>query len=444
MSKMPKSLPNPGYVYETEVALMEERLQKLTELQKDEVHFFDNKLNIALGLFGGLLLGHGASVETLSYFGTGETGTVYDAGIAVWNEKTRHNLIRPITVVQHLYPDREFTLWNDTRVQGKYFQPLIRVMPHSEYPSGSSCMCQAVADFVDELFPTLGLNWPDVEGVPDFLRAQPVDKSNIAMYPVIPPNTAMPFIPGTGNPNPSAAGYTTAALSERCGTSRLEGGMHFTASVPDGRELCKDLGANTAKSMSALISGDVKLLAGTKPCGSPETCTSVYDAPWFDVVSAREATLGPLPPGATGNDMPFALVDRNHILMISMMASTIPSISKYETTIQLRVTNTMENLFWNSVAAFSPEIKAVHFGQDKLIGSPTVQNLDPKRHTTDARLMTAANAFAAAFPLLLPEVGMAFKKLLPCIWRLLAQTETPGEHGHRFIAGGCLPNQSRH
>jgi hypothetical protein len=88
----------------------------------------------------------------------------------------------------------------------------IRVMPHSEYPSGSGCICTAISQYIDT-----------------FLEAE---------YGVSSIETTWMF---------EESGSTTTLkdmteLQEVCGKSRLMGGMHFTASVPDSYRLCDGVG----------------------------------------------------------------------------------------------------------------------------------------------------------------------------------------------------------
>lgn len=83
-------------------------------------------------------------------------------------------------------------------------------MPHAEYPSGSGCICIAVAQFIDEF---LSDQYGDasIETTWDF-DIGPITFDNMM------------------------------ELANICGESRLWGGMHFTASVPDSYELCDGVG----------------------------------------------------------------------------------------------------------------------------------------------------------------------------------------------------------
>eukprot|EP00964_Phaeocystis_antarctica_P045450 scaffold26167_cov59-Phaeocystis_antarctica.AAC.1 len=110
-----------------------------TEQQTDEVAFFDGKLNVAIGISASMLLGYGQTVEEILLHSVGETAAVHDSGVAVWKNKLQNSRIRPTSVIQALYPERRFIINNNVSVLGKYFQALVRTMPHSEYPSGSAC-----------------------------------------------------------------------------------------------------------------------------------------------------------------------------------------------------------------------------------------------------------------------------------------------------------------
>jgi hypothetical protein len=87
----------------------------------------------------------------------------------------------------------------------------IRVMPHSEYPSGSGCICLAISQYIDT-----------------FLEAEYGDTSI---------ETTWMF-----EESGSKTFASMKELQEVCGESRLMGGMHFTASVPDSYELCDGVG----------------------------------------------------------------------------------------------------------------------------------------------------------------------------------------------------------
>merc|ERR1739838_1103385 len=108
-------------------------------------------------------------------------------------------------------------------IKARDFEALIRVMPHPEFPSGSSCLCSTYMEFVDE-YTSRHLN-------------------------------------GTIQ-NITAFGQTYADMTEVadiCGESRLWGGMHFKAAIPAGVEICKGLGSMAVDFVDSIKDNTVQL-----------------------------------------------------------------------------------------------------------------------------------------------------------------------------------------
>jgi hypothetical protein len=421
------------YNYPLEVDLLIKKLSNITtQKQKTEIKFFDGKLNIALGMIGKLLLGYGQSIEEIMLHSFGETTAVHDSGVAVWKNKLLHSRIRPTTAIQTLYPEKRFAINEGIEVLGKHFQALVRVMPHSEYPSGSACVCQAIEEYLTDFWPELSLT---SQGVPVVFNA--------ASTPVILPNAMMSNIPLTGAANPEPSGYTARTISSRCGETREEGGMHFTPAVPAARTLCAGMGSATASKTKTLIPGlktgatsvrgainptppcEASCCAAASACSLSDqaacasSCTGPWKMPWFDVVDARMQAFG-LPDRTTATTMmaPFFQADRNHIMIVGAMGGVVPEILKSETIFQFRYTNTIDNLVWNSIAANSDSLKVLKFGQSKDAQEPIIRS---GHITSDARVVTAVHAVGAALTLLLPtatadfEASLAYAVLSPTI-----------------------------
>lgn len=116
-------------------------------------------------------------------------------------------------------------------------------MPHAEYPSGSACLCEAVVEYVRTFLgfdnfltePTLGfpltLTWPELSSIKEPLTTPAQD-------------VTLTFT-------------SWSQVSEVCGQSRLNGGMHFTASVEAGQELCRESGRIIAEAYLNLRDGVV-------------------------------------------------------------------------------------------------------------------------------------------------------------------------------------------
>jgi len=427
MNQLPPMTVVPPAAYADYPKLVDAVIEKMasvtTQTQKDEIAFFDSKLNIALGIIGSMLFGYGQSVEEIMLHSFGETTAVHDSGVAVWKDKLLNSRIRPTSVIQQLYPEKQFKINNGITVSGRHFQALARVMPHSEYPSGSACVCQAVDEFLSEFWPNLTLT---SQGNP-----VPFDP---AVTPVILPNALLATVPLTGTINPSASGYTARTINTRCGETREEGGMHFTPAVPAGRELCAGMGSATAATTKTLIPGVTEgittiraAISSTAPCEATccaiavkcslaeegacaAKCTGTWDLPWFDVVDARIEAFD-LPDRTTATTMaaPFFQADRNHIILVTVFGSLVPNLLLSEAIFQFRYTNTIDNLWWNAIAANSEFLKVIKYGQSQVAEEPIVRS---GKKTSDARMLTAVHAVGAAISLLLPDAIPTFKESL--------------------------------
>ena len=112
-------------------------------------------------------------------------------------------------------------------------------MPHAEYPSGSGCICISWASAMIESFGA-----DDVTSLlPDGLQLS-FDAFSSKKEPLSTPSSDI-----------SVSYNSFSEVAQRCGETRLEGGMHFTASVPDSFALCKDIGTKIAKNMRLLANG---------------------------------------------------------------------------------------------------------------------------------------------------------------------------------------------
>ena len=129
-----------------------------------------------------------------------------------------------------------------TSFPGDEFEAYIRTMPHSEYPSASACICTAWAQAMQELFGTDDLR--PVVGQ-DGLEVSFAAKSSV-QEPLSTPSEDI-----------SVFYKSWSEIGQRCGETRLEGGMHFTDSVPNGAILCQNIGVTTANYMESVYSGIV-------------------------------------------------------------------------------------------------------------------------------------------------------------------------------------------
>jgi len=188
------------------------------ETKKNAITLFDDKLKVRRVLqdaiteqFG--VPGHMSFQEYLVFL-IGISSAEIDGLVQAWAEKVKHDLVRPTTVIKHWDDDNLLTFGGDrnadgpTNIKARDFEAFIRVMPHGEFPSGSSCLCSTYKEFVDK--------WT-------------MEKYN---------GTIMNF----GNVYNDLTFNDMTELMEMCGESRLWGGMHYEAAIPAGVETCSGLG----------------------------------------------------------------------------------------------------------------------------------------------------------------------------------------------------------
>ena len=195
----------------------------------------DNKINLAGGMIMRLREKYSLSLEAQVFYHYGYTSSEVDAVLLAWREKVKHDRIRPTSLVQ-MRGDEMLTSWvGPSEHRAADWVPFKRVMPHSEYPSGSGCICTAVKDYVDAFMQdaygeaSIETTWEFAAGSskvqPGAVPAEPITKIFANM----------------------------TELRDMCGVSRLWGGMHFSASVPDSYSLCEGVGNAGYTMMQSLL-----------------------------------------------------------------------------------------------------------------------------------------------------------------------------------------------
>jgi hypothetical protein len=233
------------------------RMAALDDVKKMQVEAFDNKVLIANAVFGafvGKVLTDGyqdsvlgkegltLSYERLVHFVAGYIAAEYDSVIIAWKEKVAYDLIRPTSTIKRWKGGtKDITTWAQFNGVQSFkstdFEAYKRVMPHSEYVSGTSCLFESVKEYVEGYLATINL-----------------DPTN---FPV----TIGPYAPGSSNVEPGLTPaaeltltYSTiAAMADEGSESRLDGGMHFGAAVPGGKVLCSGIADYTIDGIFALL-----------------------------------------------------------------------------------------------------------------------------------------------------------------------------------------------
>ena len=249
--------PNPRYDYREEALQVVEELRQTANSpeRRSKIDFFDNKLAVraAIQVAARQQLEDIHSFQDHLGFIHGLSSAEYDAILLSWREKVRHDLVRPTTVIQRWGSD-ELETYNGDRestasatIMARDFQAYQRVMPHSEYPSASACLCSSYAEFADAF---VASNYPD-EGSLNQIK---VGEGGLQVNC----EGEFPFAPLVQYGCSDADQYTfesMADLSHQCGQSRLWGGMHFSKSVPAAEELCSGLGQASFDYVEGLQNG---------------------------------------------------------------------------------------------------------------------------------------------------------------------------------------------
>mmetsp|Transcript_26338 Transcript_26338/g.72719 ORF Transcript_26338/g.72719 Transcript_26338/m.72719 type:complete len:546 (+) Transcript_26338:155-1792(+) len=249
--------PKPSYSksLRKEAQAVVERMSTLDDTKKLEVEVFDDKGRVTESVVSSLAFamveqgyvesvldpkpGIAITYERGIQFLMGLEAANLDSIIMAWKEKVAYDLIRPTTVIKN-WGSEQITTWagpgNDVQTfSAKNFEAYKRVMPHSEYVSGSACLFQYMEDFLTYFTTKTGID-------PNFpIVFPPVPPGGSNVEPNSTPSSEIQLI----YPNITAMAY---AGSE----SRLNGGMHFGDSVPGAKKLCQNLGQKVAKRVLAL------------------------------------------------------------------------------------------------------------------------------------------------------------------------------------------------
>jgi hypothetical protein len=163
----------------------------------------------------------------------------FDAGIVAWQEKARHDAVRPFTAIRHVYRDNPVTAWGGpgkgtvSDLPATEWESYLPVADHPEYPSGSACFCAAHTQSARRYLKSDALNWNI-----------PAPRGSSRIEPGITPasDIVLDF-------------PTWTDFSRDCGQSRVWGGVHFQAAVDAGRKLCGVFGDKAFAYLSELLAG---------------------------------------------------------------------------------------------------------------------------------------------------------------------------------------------
>ena len=211
----------------------------LTDEQKMKSELFDNKIN-SLGFSAvhaafsqGLGLREFIELDFLTNM------AAHDAGIVIWQEKRRHDAVRPFSAIHYIYGDTPVTAWGGpgqgtvSDLPGNEWRSYLDEADHPEYPSASACFCQAHGQAARLYLGNDDLNW-----------TVPAPAGSSRIEPGITPDSNIDlFFP------------TWTEFVAECGQSRVWAGVHFQAAVDRSRELCDVFGDMAYEYLQALNDG---------------------------------------------------------------------------------------------------------------------------------------------------------------------------------------------
>lgn len=226
----------------------------LTEEQRVMAEFFDNKgksfrteenpdalPSIATALRF-LILGPvlDLNMDEDMIYGMGAGIATFDSMVASWKEKRRHDLTRPTgQTMKFLFGDAKFKVWggpgkDPVMIKAGEWQPYIRTMPHSEYPSGSACTCSTLVEHA-----LINTNFTD----------------NIPFEVTVPKGSSK-FFPGQVPEKDVVLKINRLSdWAKLCGESRIWAGVHFAPSIKGGVDLCQGLGKASQDFVLKLAAG---------------------------------------------------------------------------------------------------------------------------------------------------------------------------------------------
>jgi hypothetical protein len=234
--------PDPEYNFYEEALQVVERLKETASdpIKKQKIAFFDIKL-LVIQLVESEVKRQflsDYSFEDELLFIEGLSAGEHDATMMAWREKVRYDIVRPTTVIKRWGDDMLNTFNGDKASEGpseiaaRDFEAFQRVMPHSEYPSGSACICTAYGEMADA-FTMRYYN----DTVKDLPYGEMGEGEGFGCNDKWDP----PLLTSKGCDADFVISDMKSMIQE-CSQSRLWAGFHFTAAVDEGLNMCAGVG----------------------------------------------------------------------------------------------------------------------------------------------------------------------------------------------------------
>lgn len=288
----------------------------LTDEQKMKAELFDNKI-VSLGYsYNHIGLDNKLSPQDFVRGFFLKVAAAHDALVVIWQEKARHDAVRPFSAIQHVYGDELVRAWagpgrGTQDIPASQWQSYLPEADHPEYPSASACGCLAQAQAMRRFTGTDQLNWS---------IAYPAGSSRIE--------------PGVTPARDIELRFPTwTEFARDCGQSRVWAGVHFQAAVDASVAMCSEFGDMAYEYFSTLMDGS----AAQRP---PSQALS--PDPWRADIGSS-ASVNPAPPASS--PMPescLALPDSITVIAVStgfqcrqLDSSRLSGISNFMTGVDL-------------------------------------------------------------------------------------------------------------
>jgi hypothetical protein len=210
----------------------------LTDEQKLKAELFDNKI-LSLG-FSAVFAAQSQGLSLLQFIQLDflTNMAAFDAGVFIWQEKRRWDAVRPFSAIQFLYGSRPVTAWGGpgqgtVEIPADQWKSYLEEADHPEYPSASTCFCNAHGQSARLFLGTDDLGFP---------VDRPAGSSNVE--------------PGTTPASDTLIVFDTwTDFVSDCGQSRVWAGVHFQAAVDESGEICPVFGDMAFEYMQSLLDG---------------------------------------------------------------------------------------------------------------------------------------------------------------------------------------------
>ena len=233
------SNPDRWRAYRRQADRVLEASANLDDIQKIKAELFDNKIE-SLGFSAVFAaLSRGLSLLEFIQLDFLTNMAAFDAGIVIWQEKTRHDAVRPFSAIEYIYRDRPVTAWGGVGrgtvhdLPASEWKAYLEEADHPEYPSASACFCAAHAESARRYLGSDHLGWE----VPRAAGSSRVE-------PGITPSEDIVL-----------RWDTWTEFASDCGESRIWAGVHFPAAVKASAAICDDFGETAYEYLLSLIDG---------------------------------------------------------------------------------------------------------------------------------------------------------------------------------------------